>query len=72
MQWRRGRPVRVRLGGRRVEVLDLVEVWVIQGRWWAVEEHRLYLRVRTRAGTLDLYRRKGDPKDLWTMERVLD
>jgi hypothetical protein len=49
----------VRLRGRWLPVLDVVDAWVIQGRWWSREERRLYVRLRTIPGTYDLCYRDG-------------
>jgi hypothetical protein len=59
LETRDGRPSRVRLRGRWLPVLDVVDAWVIQGRWWSREERRLYVRLRTILGTYDLCYREG-------------
>lgn len=63
-----GRPRAIRWARHRLEVERIVETWVVQGRWWACEECRVYWRVLTRHGVLDLYRRG----DHWRLSRVLD
>jgi hypothetical protein len=75
VELRAGRPVRVRLRGRWQPVLAVVEAWVSEGRWWGREERRLYLRLHTAAGTLDLCRLGATARDgveAWGLERVLD
>lgn len=68
LETREGRPHRVRLRGRWLPVLDVVDAWVIQGRWWSREERRLYARLRTPAGTFDLCHREGR----WELAAVVD
>ena len=52
----RGWPVAVRRGDRTYRVRELLDVWVVQGRWWRDEEKRVFFRVRTDGGVLELYR----------------
>lgn len=68
LETRDGRPSRVRIRGRWLPVLDVVDAWVIQGRWWSQEERRLYTRLRTHAGTFDLCYRMGR----WHLEGAVD
>jgi hypothetical protein len=63
-----GRPSRLQLRGRWLPVQDVVDAWVIQGRWWAQEERRFYVRLRTLAGTYDLCHRIGR----WELAGVVD
>lgn len=68
VETRGGRPTRLRLRGRWLPVLDVVDAWVIQGRWWSREERRLYVRARTPAGTYDVCYRQGR----WELAAVVD
>jgi hypothetical protein len=80
-----GRPVRVRWQGRWRRVEAVAEAWAIEGRWWGGEERRLYLRLVTTAGTLEVWRRGeaggaalgggaavGDGVSAWVLDRILD
>lgn len=50
-------PIRVRWAGRVHTVDRIVDRWVLQGRWWAGEERRLYYRFLLHTGlTIDVYR----------------
>ncbi len=57
LTWRRRQPVR--------EVLDS---WVVQGKWWGKEERRVYFRVRTDSAVLEIYRGKTG----WRLARTVD
>jgi hypothetical protein len=67
---RKGWPVRIRRGARDYRVRELVDVWIVQGRWWLDEEKRVYFRVLTDKGVMDVYRR--DPKGEWIMSKLAD
>ena len=64
----RGWPVVVHWNGKKHRVQNLVDAWVIQGRWWAEEERRVCFRVATSGGTLDIYR-SGDE---WVLAKTQD
>ena len=64
----KGWPVLVHLNGRQHRVRHLVDAWVVQGRWWAEEERRVYFRVDTTGGMLDIFRSGDD----WVLSRVQD
>jgi len=64
-----GRPLRVRLGRAWLPVQHIQELWVVQGRWWATEERRQYVRVEAGSAVVELVRRAGEP---WAVSRVLD
>lgn len=67
---RKGWPVQIRRGSRVYRVRKLVDVWVVQGRWWLDEEKRVYFRVLTDKGTMDVYRR--DKTGEWVMAKMMD
>jgi hypothetical protein len=61
--------VRVRLGGNWLPVGRFQEAWVVEGRWWATEERRHYVRAEAGGAVVELVRRdRGD----WAVSRVLD
>ncbi|TDI74615.1 MAG: hypothetical protein E2O84_05575 [Bacteroidetes bacterium] len=64
----KGWPVVVNWNGRRHRVQYLVDAWVVQGKWWAEEERRVYFRVHTTGGTLDIFRSGDD----WILSKVQD
>ncbi len=64
----RGWPVLIRWNEKVHRVRSLVDAWVVQGRWWAEEERRVYFRVTTDRGTLDIYRSGDD----WVLTRQFD
>ena len=65
-----GRPVRIIQNERTYRVQSVIECWIYQSRWWAQEGpiRRVYYRVDTNRGVLDLYRTDQG----WTLDRVLD
>jgi hypothetical protein len=64
----RGWPVDVRRGDRTYRVRELIDVWVVQGRWWGEEEKRVFFRLRTDRGDLEVYR----SGDRWVLSKVMD
>lgn len=64
----KGWPVLVNWNGKKHRVQCLVEAWVVQGKWWAREERRVYFRVVTTGGTFDIFRSGDD----WVLSRVQD
>lgn len=64
----RGRPRRIRWRGRVYHVLEMLEVWVYQSRWWSNEERRIYFRLWTSRGMLEIWR-SGKK---WILGRILD
>jgi hypothetical protein len=64
----KGWPVLVNWNGHRHRVQHLVDAWVVQGRWWTEEERRVYFRVHTTGGTLDIFRSGDD----WVLSKVQD
>ena len=67
---RKGWPVRIQRGTRIYRVQKLVDVWVVQGHWWLEEEKRVYFRVLTDKGVMDVYRR--DINGAWVMAKLAD
>jgi len=52
----RGRPRIIAWKGRRYRVIDISEVWISRGRWWAREDERIFMRVETDAAQFVVYR----------------
>ncbi|CAN5583132.1 hypothetical protein BH23BAC4_BH23BAC4_10850 [soil metagenome] len=46
----------------------ILEAWVVEGRWWAAEERREYVRVQTEGPVLELYLAGGQ----WRIAKVCD
>ena len=65
---RKGWPVLLRRSGKMYRVLQQLDFWVVQGRWWMQEEKRVYFRVRTDRGVLELYNSRGE----WVLSKVFD
>lgn len=65
---RRNRPHLIRRGRQLIDVRQVLDWWVVQSRWWAHEERRIYFLVVTSTGTLELYRQG----DAWVLTRVFD
>lgn len=64
----RGWPADVCLGDRVYRVRDVVDVWVVQGRWWGEEEKRVFFRLRTDQGDVEVYRSGVR----WVLSKVMD
>lgn len=54
--------------GRTYRVQEVIDAWVVEGKWWEGEVRRRYFRVLTDRGTLDVYR-SGEG---WILAGVLD
>jgi len=46
----------IRRQGRTYRVRSMIDYWMVQGKWWADEERRVYFRVSTTGGIMDVYR----------------
>jgi hypothetical protein len=66
-----GRPRQVEWGERTLRVKRMVECWVYQTRWWGEGpgERRVYYRLQTECGLVEVYRTNGRE---WTLSRVAD
>ena len=51
-----GAPRRIRHDRRTYRVRRVLDFWVVQSRWWGLEEHRLYYRLETDRGIIEVYR----------------
>ena len=65
---RRGRPRIVRRGKRSYRVQKILDVWIYQSRWWSDEERRIYFRLWTNRGVMEIWRSEGE----WRMGKMLD
>ena len=63
-------PTQISWNGDTLRVEDLIECWVHQTGWWKPKggERRVYYRLRTESGIIDVYR-SGEE---WTLSRVVD
>ncbi len=71
MEWSEGEPGVLRVGRKRLVVVEVVRRWRVDGEWWAAGPAREYLTLRTADGLIcDVYgdRRTG----LWFLQRVMD
>ncbi len=70
----RCRPVRLYWRSNTYHVSRILDRWVLQNRWWAREERRLYVLVEATLGVgdavqhLELYLRGTE----WMLARVVD
>lgn len=62
------RPTRIHRRGVIFRVQEIIDWWVVQGRWWSAEERRVHFRLLTDRGMMELYRRG----DSWTLYRLFD
>ena len=51
-----GSPRGIRLGKRVYRVRRVLDSWVLQTRWWGREEKRVYFRLDTDRGVIEIYR----------------
>lgn len=49
-------------------VREVLERWISQTKWWSSEEKRLYFRLLTSDGILEIYR-SGEQ---WVLSRIMD
>ncbi len=66
---RGNRPHIIRWRRRLLDVRQVLDFWVIEGRWWSAEERRVYFRVSTSTGAvMDIYRRDNE----WYLASLVD
>ncbi len=63
-----GRPHAIRWRGRLYTVEQLLDFWVAEGRWWRGEERRVYMRLLTDRGMMEIYRLGEE----WMLSRMFD
>ncbi|HEX9270397.1 MAG TPA: hypothetical protein VF998_11170 [Candidatus Limnocylindria bacterium] len=71
LEWNEGEPGIMRVGHRRLVVVEVVRRWRVDGEWWADGIEREYLTLRTADGLLcDVYgdRRRNE----WFLQRIMD
>jgi hypothetical protein len=61
-------PHRVFWRGSVFNIEKLVDVWVSHRTWWGNEERRVYMRLLTDRGTIDIYR----SGEFWMLSRMVD
>lgn len=49
-------PHRFRWEGRTYRIRRLLDYWILQTRWWGREEKRIYYRLETNRGIVEVYR----------------
>lgn len=59
---RKGIPRRLRWGRRVYDVRRLLDFWILQSRWWGREEKRVYFRLDTDGGVVEVYREERGGK----------
>lgn len=66
-----GGPARITFEDQTLVVQELILCWVYQTRWWAPggDERRVYYRLQTNAGVVEVYRKNG--RD-WVLTRIAD
>ena len=65
--------LRLRVGRRWHRVVRTLETWVIQGAWWQREERRLYARLQTDQGVIEVYcRQVNHAMPMWHLAQVID
>ncbi len=53
---------------RTFNIRSVLDRWVARSRWWSNDERRVYLRLHTRRGIIEVYRSDGQ----WYVSRVAD
>lgn len=61
---RKGVPRRIRWGRRTYTVRRLLDFWILQSHWWAREEKRVYFRIETDQGVMEVYRGEGEGREV--------
>lgn len=51
----RGSPKRVCWAGRTYHVREILDFWIYQSRWWSREERRVYFRLGTSRGIIEIW-----------------
>lgn len=55
----KGVPRRIRWGRHVYRVRRLLDYWILQSRWWGREVKRVYFRLETDGGVMEVYREEG-------------
>ena len=64
----RDRPVAFRWRRRHYTVRETIDTWILQGKWWVREERRVYFKVLTDRGTMEIFHRD----DRWWLSSIYD
>lgn len=64
----RNRPVSFSWRNRHVRVDGILDRWIARSRWWSDDETRVYLRLHTNRGAMEIYRSGAS----WFISRVAD
>lgn len=63
-----GRPRRIQWRKQRYNVEEVIDFWISQTKWWSVEEKRIYLRLATDRGMMEVFRQDAS----WILSRLAD
>lgn len=66
---KKGWPSHIERDSKTYTTRQVIDFWIVQTRWWAKEEKRIYFRLWTDEGTIEVYR-SGD--SLWVLSKLLD
>ena len=61
-------PTLIKRGHSVYHVKRLMNYWVIQGKWWVNEERRLYMRLETDRGMMEIFCRENE----WILSKIWD
>lgn len=61
-------PAEIRTGGQAYRVHEILDHWIVQSRWLTGGKERIYYRIRTHRGTLDICNTEGR----WVLCKVFD
>jgi len=64
----RNRPLSLSWRNRHVHIEAVLDRWVARSRWWGHDETRLYMRLHTNRGTMEVYRSGVS----WFLSRIAD
>ena len=61
-------PVRFTWRGKTYCVTEVLERWVVDAEWWGRKVSRVYFRLNTTKGVMEIYRQDGS----WMLSHVMD
>jgi hypothetical protein len=64
----KGWPHVLHWGANTLTVKRPIDFWIRQGHWWAEEQRRVYFRLITSAGVVEIYEAGGN----WVLAKVSD
>ncbi len=65
---KKGWPAEVMWCGKVYRTQRLIDFWVVRSRWWATEEQRVYFRLGTNRGMLEVSSSNGH----WVLSKMFD